>query len=172
MQNPPRSINSSIPVKRKPAEDIGEKADNQSVQARPITSTRQPINRKVGRPEKLIMPDMPALAFTAAEQPIFDFFIAAYNEQYPDLTATDQLTLFLAGIEFIKYIRVAQEELETGKVITMSRQHPGVNYRALLDQLSVTRKSRIAKTNPTEDEDALALKEFFMQGGKRSRQPH
>jgi hypothetical protein len=37
----------------------------------------------------------------------------------------------------------------------MARQHPGVQMRALLDQLSVTRKARKADKNPADD----ALKE-------------
>jgi hypothetical protein len=149
-------------IKRQPAEDIGNQANNQSVQAKPLTDVAPTRFKGVGRPAKLVMPPMPLMPMSSVEQDIFNYFIDAYNEQFPDLTPVDQLTLFLAGIEFVKYLRVAREELETGKVITMSRQHPGVNMRALLDQLSVTRKARTAHTKPDEDPEAKELREFFM----------
>jgi hypothetical protein len=38
----------------------------------------------------------------------------------------------------------SQNELSTGELITMARQHSGVQMRALLDMLSVTRKARTA----------------------------
>src|SRR5258708_5347955 len=102
--------------KRQPPEGLGPQADNQSVQARSLVETVPNKSRSVGRPAKLEMPDLPKLTMSEAEQKIFDYFLWAYQEQYPDLTPTDHLTLFLAAIEFIKYIRVAAEELETGKV--------------------------------------------------------
>lgn len=102
------------------------------------------------------------MPFAPVEQELFDFFMDAYREQYPDLTPTDNLMLYLAGIEWIKYLRVAREELETGKVITMSRQHPGVQMRALLDQLSVTRRARQARGKPEEDPEAQELRDFFL----------
>lgn len=101
------------------------------------------------------------MPLTEPEQALFDFFLEAHRQQYPDLTPTDNLLLWLAGIEFIKYLRVVAEELETGKVISMARQHPGVQMRALLDQLSVTRKARTAgkqAENPEEKE----LRDFFL----------
>lgn len=103
------------------------------------------------------------MPMTEVEQNLFDFFLAAYKDQYPDLTPTDQLTLHLAALEYIKYLRVVREELETHKVISMARQHPGVNMRALLDQLSVTRKARTARGQKPEDEEARELREFFMR---------
>lgn len=123
----------------------------QTFSTKPLNTT--PKEPKVGRPSKLVMPDMPTMPMTAGEQAMFDFWIAAFREQYPDLVPTDQLLLYLAGLEFIKYLRVIAEELETGKVISMARQHPGVNMRALLDQLSVTRKARTAGKQ-TDDETA------------------
>lgn len=97
-----------------------------------------------------------------SERALFDFWLAAYKEQYPDMVPTDHLLLHLAGLEYIKYLRVIAEELETGKVISMARQHPGVNMRALLDQLSVTRKARNTG-KPTEDETAKETREKLDQ---------
>ena len=148
--------------KKQPTDGLGPQVSNQSIQARPLTSTMPEKRRSVGRPAKLEMPALPALAMTDIEQNLFDYFINAYDEQFPDLTPTDHLMLFLAGVEFIKYIRMAREELETGKLVTMSRQHPGVQLRGLLDQLSVTRKARTARNKPDEDEDSKDLRDFFM----------
>lgn len=129
---------------------------------RPLTETEPPKKREAGRPNNLVMPDLPRLPMTDVERGLFDYFLEAYKRQYPDLTPTDHLMLFLAGVEFIKYLRVVAEELETGKVISMARQHPGVNMRALLDQLSVTRKARTAGKKTDEDPDARELRDFFM----------
>jgi len=150
-----------VPIKKQTSDRLGSRAGTQTVNAAAITKLVPARGKSVGRPPKLQPPDMPEMPMEEAEQKLFDYFIDAYNEQYPDLTPTDHLTLFLAGIEFIKYIRVAREELETGKVITMSRQHPGVNLRGLLDQLSVTRKARTAGKKP-DDPEAAELENFLM----------
>lgn len=138
--------------------------DTNSLSVRPLTSVEPAKHRSVGRPGKLVMPALPAMDLSDTEQALFDYFQAAYREQYPDLTPTDLLMLHLAGIEYIKYLRVAQEELASGKVISMARQHPGVQMRSLLDQLSVTRKARVARTrDDDESEEAKNLREFFMR---------
>lgn len=108
------------------------------------------------------------MPMTDTEQALFDYFMFAYKDQYPDMVPTDYLLLHLAGLEYIKYLRVVAEELETGKVISMARQHPGVNMRALLDQLSVTRKARTARGKTEEDPAATELRDFFMNGGKKN----
>lgn len=155
---PRTSSQSTSANKSAPTENL-----SQSLHVHPLTQT-EPIKKTgAGRPAKLVMPPMPLMPMTEVEQGLFDFFQAAYKEQFPDLTPTDLLMLYLAGLEFVKYMRVVAEELETGKVISMARQHPGVNMRALLDQLSVTRKARVAKGKPEEDEDAIELRNFFMQ---------
>ncbi len=119
-----------------------------TLDARPLDDVI-PIKRGVGRPKKLAPPPRPVMQLAPLEQDMLDYFIQEYTSLYPDLTPADHLLLFLAGLEYIKYLRIIQEELETGKVISMARQHPGTNMRALLDMLSVTRKTR--KTKPDED---------------------
>ena len=42
-------------------------------------------------------------------------------------------------------------ELTTGETITMARQHPGVQMRAYMDMLSVTRKVRIAESKKSDE---------------------
>lgn len=139
----------------------------QTFDTKPLNAS--PRDRKVGRPPKLEMPDLPDMPMTPSEKAMFDFWIAAFREQYPDLVPTDHLLLYLAGLEFIKYLRVIAEELETGKVISMARQHPGVNMRALLDQLSVTRKARTTGQKQDDDTTKQAqeqLAKLFGQGGQ------
>lgn len=142
---------------------------NQALSVRPLTDTEPTKSRRAGRPENLVMPPLPKMSMTDVEQDLFDFFMESYKRQYPDMVPTDHLLLHLAGLEYIKYLRVVAEELETGKVISMARQHPGVNMRALLDQLSVTRKARTATKKPDEDPDAEELRRFLMSMGKPKR---
>jgi hypothetical protein len=144
---------------RNPQEPTNETA--QALRVKPLTETEAPKERSAGRPAKLVMPELPKMAMTEPEQALFDYFLAAFQQQYPDLTPTDLLLLHLAALEYVKYLRVVAEELETGKVISMARQHPGTNMRALLDQLSVTRKARTAGKKE-EDPEAAELREFFM----------
>lgn len=116
--------------------------------------TLAPISEtKRGRKPKLVAPPLPAMpGMNEDEALLFDFFQEAIKAQYPDLTQFDLLILHLAAVEYIKYLRVAARELETKQVISMARQHPGVNMRALLDQLSVTRKARTGNTKDTGDD--------------------
>lgn len=151
-----------MPARKTNPEDQSNNETSQALLVQPLTLTRPNNRREVGRPKKLSMPNLPAMSMTDAEQALFDYFMAAYQEQYPDLLPTDLPLLYLAGLEFIKYLRVIEEELASGKVMSMARQHPGVSMRALLDQLSVTRRARISRSKPDEDEDAKELKAFLM----------
>jgi len=126
--------------------------------------------RGVGRPPSLVMPDLPKMPLTTLEQSLYDFFMAAYQSEYPDLSPTDRIILHLAGLTYIKYLRVLAEEFETGHIITMSRQHPGTELRGLLDQLSVTRKARTARSKPEEDEAGQELKDYFLSMSNPTKQ--
>ena len=134
--------------------------------AKPLTTLQPTTPKSAGRPAKLEMPPLPEMPMTDVEKPLFDFFIAAYRAEYPDLNATDNILLHLAALEYIKWLRIIAEELETGTVISMARQHPGVNMRALLDQLSVTRKARTAGKKEADSDDEKELKDFFMSMSK------
>lgn len=135
-------------------------SDNKSINVKPLT-TSEPVKAGRGRPRNLIAPPMPDMPMSTGESSLFHYFVEAYKEQYPDMVPTDHLILYLAGLEFIKYLRVVQEELETNKVISMARQHPGVNMRALLDQLSVTRKARNSG-RATEDPAIAEARQAFL----------
>jgi hypothetical protein len=159
---------SDTPSLRKPLRDISRQPyeiptarDRSQITAKPLTETMPAKPAKKGRPFNLVMPDLPKMEMSTVEQGLFDYFMAAYNTEYPDLTPTDHLILHLAGLTYIKYLRVIAEELATGKVISMARQHPGIELRGLLDQLSVTRKAR-TRNKPATSEEEAELREFFM----------
>lgn len=172
---PPRSISAIIPTTDPNNRDgnqptthavsVRPRPENNpvSISTKPITTTQSTQVKGAGRPAKLVMPPLPHMPMSPVEQDLYDFFIAAYHEDYPDLTATDHLLLQLAGYEYIKFLRLISEELESGKLVSMARQHPGVQFRALLDQMSVTRRSRIAHGKPDDDaEGAKEIRDFFM----------
>lgn len=137
------------------------RTSNPGVETQPITALDKTITPGAGRRHKLA--PMPMLPMSEAEVTLFQGFIQEYLDLYPDLTPVDYRLLYLAATEYIKYLRVTRAELDTGTVINMARQHPGVNMRALLDQLSVTRRSRTKPGAPQEpDGDAAELKELLL----------
>lgn len=121
------------------------------------------LGRKPGRPKKTGMPPMPALTVTPLEKEMYDYFISAYLQEYPDLTPSDKIVLQLAGVVYIEIWRTSVQELESGQVITMARQDLYARMRGLLDSMAVTRKQR-QKTQPVEDPQAEVrdqLRELF-----------
>lgn len=153
--------------RRKTNPDQPTNETSQALIVKPLTEAAPTKLRSVGRPAKLEMPPLPRMPMEPVEERLFEYFMESYKEQYPDMVPTDHLILHLAALEYVKYLRVVAEELETGKVISMARQHPGVNMRALLDQLSVTRKARTARGQKEEEPEARELREFFMGMPKR-----
>lgn len=113
-----------------------------------------------GRKPQLKTPPLPKFDISDFEQEWYDYFWDTYLETYPDLTRSDKLLLMLAGVEFIKYLRVAGAELSSGEVISQARQHPGTQMNALLDRLSVTRKARERKPREDDDPNAEFLRAF------------
>jgi len=121
----------------------------------PLSDESQITAPRVGRPRKLKMPPLPQAildGMTELEHKHFDYFLESFRDQYPDLTAADQIMLVQAALEYINTLRVQATQLSTGQVITMSRQHPGVQMRAYMDQLSITRKSRKPTERSAEDD--------------------
>jgi hypothetical protein len=115
---------------------------------------------KRGRPKKLTFPALPQEIYdgmTELEREHFEFFINAHLEQYPDLLPTDYIALYSAGMEYIAYLRMQASQLATGQLVSMARQHPGVQLRAWMDSLSVTRKQR-GPASKKDDEAAEFLK--------------
>lgn len=140
---------------------------NPNIQTSPITTLESRRSVKTGGRPKLLaaMPKMPGM--TEAEELLFDQFIEEYLDLFPDLLSTDYRILFLAATAYIKFLRVTANELASGTVLAMSRQHPGVEMRALLDQLSVTRRAR-SRTKAEEPESA-EVRDFLMQLSDENR---
>ena len=121
------------------------------------------ITTRPGRPRKLVPPPPPNFSCNDAEEQHYTYFIQAFNKEYPDMTATDQITLQLLAAEYIKYLRMLANEIESGQLVSMARQSPGTQYCRLLDMLSVTRKARVSgrSTKPDDNEDTKRLLELF-----------
>lgn len=137
---------------------------NPAIDGTPITELEPPRSAPTGgRPRKL--PPMPLMPMEDAERKLFDAFIDEYLAEYSDISNADYRILYLAAVEYIKYLRIAAYELKSGRVISMARQHPAVNMRALLDQLSATRKQRV-RGKPTEPEEAQELRALLLQLSK------
>lgn len=125
----------------------------------------QQLRRVPGRPRKLVMPPLPAEmleGMTALEQEHFHFFLDAYQRDYPAMSPSDCISLHQAALEYINLLRVQATQLKKHEVISMARQHPGVQLRQWLDQMACTRKARTAGKAPTrEDEDRASLKDLL-----------
>lgn len=104
--------------------------------------------RTSGRPRK---PGRPDFNFEEAEQERFDYFLYTFGKENPDLTPSDWLILELAGVEYIKLLRMYAKEIDDNQLITMARQNPATNFVRYMDMLSVTRKARQAKPSPADD---------------------
>lgn len=143
-----------MPSDRKPPARLGETLNVTPIRPLPATEPRP------GRKPKPKMPNLPDLFMTDYEATWFKFHQDIYEAEYPDMTETDRLTLLLASIEFIKYLRMVGKEMEAGELISQARQHPLIQYRALMDSLAVTRKARQANKTSTSDHDDEARKFF------------
>jgi len=152
------------PTTPSPARPRG--AANPVVDATPITTLEVPRTVATGGRPRRLKP-MPRLdGLTDAEQVLYDDFIQEYLTEYPDISATDYRMLFLIGVEYIKYLRIVGEELRSGKVLSMARQHPGTNMRALQEMLSITRKDRMKGKPQQENEETEKLREILYQVSK------
>ena len=116
---------------------------------------------RTGRKRKAKMPPLPQAlldGMSELEQDHFFFFLEAYKEDYPGMKPTDIICLHQAALEYINTLRVQAKQLATGEVISMARQHPGVQMRAWLDMMDVTRKAR-SKSGKTSQEDSEEVKQ-------------
>lgn len=135
-----------------------------AIELPPIEKLNSPPPAGTGRPRK--HPPMPDLELEEAEHVLFEGFMEDFLGAYPDLTNADYRMLWMAGTRYIAGLRLIKHEMLTGRTITMSRQHPLVEMRALLDQLSVTRKARTHGEKP-EHEDEAAFRELLMGLGSQ-----
>jgi hypothetical protein len=117
------------------------------------------------RPARARRPKMPALpqalldGMSELEKEHFYFFLDAYQQDYPSMKPTDIICLHQAALEYINTLRVQAKQLASGEVISMARQHPGVQMRAWLDMMDVTRKARTKGKTSDESDEAKQVKE-------------
>lgn len=128
-----------------------EKSPRKPRSMRPETLKVVPLTRppapdaKPGRPKKREMPPLPKEIWegmSELEREHFTYFVESVRAEYKDLTGTDLIFLNMAGLDYINTMRLQVAQLGTGELVTMSRQHPGVQFRAWIDMLSVSRKAR------------------------------
>lgn len=136
-----------------------------SIHTKPL-ETALPKTRGRGRPARIEQPPLPTMELSDGEQQLQTYFIEAYRLDYPDLTPTDLILLHLASLEYVKYLRVVQKELETGEVISQARQHPAVNMRGLLDQMGATRRVRNAGRKSDDNKDDAELRDALLSIGE------
>ena len=132
---------------------------NPAIDLEPIVRLDKNNPVGAGRPHK--RPPMPDLELNEAESALFDDFMEAFLTAFPDLTPADYRMLWMAGTRYIAGLRLIKYEMKTGRTISMARQHPLVEMRALLDQLSVTRKAR-TRGQQGEDPDSADLKQALL----------
>lgn len=120
-----------------------------------------------GRPRKLVMPPLPQElldGMTALELEHYNFFLAAYKADYRITKPSDLLALNQAALEYINLLRVQAQQLKSGQVITAARQHPGVQLRAWLSEMGVTRSKR----KGDDDEGDAEIKAWMDRLGKKT----
>ena len=122
---------------------------------------RAETETKRGRRAALKFPALPQAFFdamTSLEKEHFDFCVAAVKLACgKDLTPLDELCINMVALEYVNLLRVYATQLANGEVISQARQHPGVQMRAWLDNLSVNRKARAGKKGIEENPDVQAL---------------
>lgn len=115
---------------------------------------RSQLESKMGRKPKLKYPPLPAEileAMTDLEREHFEYFIEAIKQDNK-LRPSDYIGLYAAGLEYVAYLRLQASQIASGQLVTMSRQHPGVQLRAWLDTMSFSRRK---DTGSKKDENGM-----------------
>lgn len=132
-----------------------------------VVRLTQERTKKAGRKKKLTVPELPAEiwdAMSSVEQAYYTFWTESVREENPDLTNSDHIYLMLAGLELINVLRTAEKQISAGELITMARQHPGLQFRSLVDMLSVSRKAR-KSSDKGDKEPATDLSALWKREG-------
>jgi hypothetical protein len=87
---------------------------------------------------------------SADERYLYNYAIDAWKQDYPKLTASDQLLLPICAAEYVKYMRMLQKELASGELVSMARQHPGTMFARFMSQLLGTTRAARLKGKPEE----------------------
>lgn len=121
--------------------------------------------RGPGRPQLPQNATPPQFTFLSEyERDLYDLYTRALEADYPGMKPSDRMLLPLVAGEFIKCMRLLGNELSSGELVTMSRQHPGTQFRSLLDQiLGATRKSRVKNGDDKKDDIIDALPDWMVK---------
>ena len=72
---------------------------------------------------------------------------------FPNFAGKHREDAFFNPEEYVAYLRLQASQIASGQLVTMSRQHPGVQLRAWLDTMSFSRRKGVSGK---QAEDGLA----------------
>ena len=109
------------------------------------------------------------LLFTELEQSIYDDYVLSYKKDYSPLSPTDLIQLNDAATYHILAVRLAGSDIAQDRQTWNTRYHPKAMERAILDDLAMNRKQRLAKqpTTSTDEEDLRAILMGLSQNGHK-----
>lgn len=85
------------------------------------------LNPKRGRPrEKLPVLDV---GLSDTERDVYDLFVRSHMERKPEYSVAEEIHLRNAALEYVRYLRQAKQELESGKMTNQNRQSPLIQMR-------------------------------------------
>lgn len=114
--------------------------------------------RRPGRPQALEMPAIPQPILDGMdelEQQHFYHFIQAYTDaykrKYRKLTPTAEIGIVQAALDYVHLWRLQAEQMQSGKLVSQARQHPGTSLRAWLQSAGLQEKDM---EQPVKAEDS------------------
>lgn len=136
------------------------KPTNPPMDVTPISSPAQ-RKKKMGRPPTLEFPPLPQEildGMSELEQQHFDYFCSAYElayqKKYGKITPTARINITQAGLDYIHLWRLQTEQMTTKKLVSMARQHPGVQVRAWLASAGLQEKDMEQALKPEDERSA------------------
>ncbi|GHO55498.1 hypothetical protein [Ktedonobacter robiniae] len=130
---------------------------NPPMNVTPMSEASETKKRGRGRPANLEMPPVPQAildGMTELEQAHFEHFRDAYTEackkRYGKITPTAEIGIVQAALDYIHLWRMQIEQIQTGKLVSQARQHPGTSLRAWLQSAGLQEKDMM---EPAKQED-------------------
>jgi hypothetical protein len=118
--------------------------------------------KRNGRRPNLVQPPIPKEVLdgmSELEREHFEFFIQAYEQayerKYGKLTPTAQINITQAGLDYIHLWRMQGEQMRSKTLVSMARQHPGVQIRAWLTACGLCEKD-LEQPKQAKDSDDFA----------------
>lgn len=95
------------------------------------------------------------------ERQHFDFFVEAFMHELPDPSPIEIICVRMGALDYINSLRLQVEQLRSGQLVTMSRQHPAVQLRAWIDA-ALRRRKQGGKELTQEQEERASLKSVLL----------